>query len=131
MLAVLQRLAVLRRLAVLLASTAVGLGAVAALFALASGASLERALSVTYYLVGSFLIVLGFFAGNRGPLRTRISDEEEPISGMFGTGLAVRGARRATQGEYQDALATAAIFLSVGAWLILLGVVADASVELF
>ena len=131
MLAVLRRLAFLRRLVVLLASTAVGLGVLAALIGLASGASLERSLSVTYYLVGSFLLVLGFFAGNRGPLRTRIADEEEPIAGMFGTGLAVRGARRATRDEYQDAVATAAIFLSVGAWLILLGVVADPSVKLF
>ena len=131
MLTVLRRLAFLRRLVVLLASTAVGLGVLAALIGLASGASLERSLSVTYYLVGSFLIVLGFFAGNRGPLRSRIADEEEPIAGMFGAGLAVRGARRATRGEYQDAIATAGIFLSVGAWLILLGVVADPSVKLF
>lgn len=131
MLALLRRLAGLRRLAVLLASTAVGLGAVALLFGLATGASSARALSVTYYVVGAFLIVLGFFAGNRGPLRTKLADEEAPIAGMFGAGLGLRGARRATLGEQRDSLATAAIFLAVGAWLILLGVVADASVKLF
>jgi hypothetical protein len=126
-----RRLAALRRLAVLLASTAVGLGVPAALIGLAIGSSVDRAVAVTYYVVGAFLIVLGFFAGNRGPLRTKLSDEDEPIAGMFGTGLALRGARRATVGEQRDSLATAAIFLFVGAWLILLGVVADASVKLF
>lgn len=124
-------LAALRRLAVLLAATAVGVGALAMLLGLAIGSPVERAVSVAYYVVGAFLVVLGFFAGNRGPLRTKIADEEEPIAGLFGTGLAIRGARRATQGEHQDTLATAAIFLSVGAWLILLGILVDTSVELF
>lgn len=124
-------LAVLRRVAALLVGTAVGVGALAALIGLAIGSSVERAVSVTYYVVGAFLIVLGFFAGSRGPLRGKIADEEEPIAGLFGMGLALRGARRATKGEKQDTLATAGIFLFVGAWLILLGVVVDTSVELF
>jgi hypothetical protein len=122
--------AALRRLALLLAGTAAGVGLVSALLGLAFGSPLERAVSVAYYVVGAFLIVLGFFAGNRGPLRSKVEDEEEPVAGMFGMGLALRGARRATLGEQQDSLATAAIFLGVGAWLILLGVVADGSVKL-
>jgi hypothetical protein len=124
-------LAALRRFAVLLAATAAGVGAVAVLLGLAIGSPLERALSVAYYIVGAFLVVLGFFAGNRGPLRGKINDEDEPIAGLFGTGLALRGARRATGGEQRDTLATAAIFLFVGAWLILLGILADTSVQLF
>ena len=122
-------LAALRRLLVLLAATAVAVGAVGVLFGLATGSPLERSASVAYYIVGAFLIVLGFFAGNRGPLRPRLADEE-PIAGLFGTGLALRRARRATGRERVDALATAGIFLSVGAWLIILGVLADASVDL-
>lgn len=124
-------LAAVRRFAILLAATAAGVGAVAVLLGLAIGSPLQRALSVAYYIVGAFLIVLGFFAGNRGPLRGKISDEDEPIAGLFGTGLALRGARRATGGEQRDTLATAAIFLFVGAWLILLGILADTSAELF
>jgi hypothetical protein len=120
----------LRRLAVLLGATAVGVGTVGVLFGLATGSPLERAASVAYYIVGAFLIVLGFFAGNRGPLRPKLADEE-PIAGLFGTGLALRRARRATGREKVDALATAGIFLSLGAWLIILGVLADASVDLF
>ena len=124
-------LAALRRLAVLLAATAVGVGAVAVLLGVAIGAPLGRAVSVAYYIVGAFLIVLGFFAGNRGPLRPKLADEEEPIAALFGTGLALRRARRATGREQGDAMATAAIFLAVGVWLIILGVLADASVDLF
>ena len=123
-------LAALRRLAILLISTAVGVGLLAALGGLVFGSALSRAVSVSYYVVGAFLIVLGFFAGTRGPLRGKSTDEDEPVSGMFGMGLALRGARRATMGEEQDALGTAVIFLCVGAWLILLGIAADASVEL-
>jgi hypothetical protein len=122
-------LAALRRLGLLLAGTAVGVGGSAALIGLAVGSSIERAVSVAFYLVGAFLIVLGFFAGNRGPLRPRMTGDGEPIAGMFGIGVSMRGARTASGDERQDALATAAIFLGVGIWLILLGVVADASVR--
>lgn len=124
-------LSALRRLAVLLAGTAAGVGVPAALLGLAIGSPVERAVSVAYYVVGAFLLVLGFFAGNRGPLRPKLADEYEPVSAMFGAGLALRRARRATLGEQWDAVATAAVFLFLGAWLILLGVLADASVKLF
>ena len=46
---------------------------------------------------------------------------------MFGVGVAMRGARQATKGERKDSVATAGIFLGVGIWLILLGVVVDGS----
>ncbi len=123
-------LAALRRLSILLTGTALGVGVSAALLGLAVGWSLVRAVSVAYYVVGAFLIVLGFFMGNRGPLRPRATGEAEPIAGMFGMGLALRGARQATAGERQDASATAGIFLGVGLWLILLGIAVDASVQL-
>jgi hypothetical protein len=124
-------LAGFRRLAVLLVATATGLGALAALAGLAFGASLARSISVTFYVVGAFLLVLGFFAGSRGPLRPRAGDEEavDPVTGMFGVGIATRGARRATEGERRDSVATAGIFLGLGIWLILLGVVIDGSVD--
>jgi hypothetical protein len=123
-------LAALRRLVLLLTATAAGVGLVGLLIGLAAGSSVQRGLSVAYYIVGAFLIVLGFFAGNRGPLRPKLADEE-PIAALFGTGLALRRARRATLGEQWDSIATATIFLGVGAWLIILGVLADASVDLF
>jgi hypothetical protein len=119
--------AALRRLLVLLVAPAAVVGAVSALLGLAAGSSLGRALSVGFYLVGALLIVLGFFAGSRGPMRPRTTDDEGPIAGMFGVGRVLRGVRRATSDERQDALATAALFLGVGVWLILLGVLADTS----
>lgn len=122
-------LAALRRLAVLLAGAALGVGVLAALLGLAVGSSITRAVSVAYYVVGAFLIVLGFFMGNRGPLRPRSTSEAEPIAGLFGMGLALRGARQATADERQDASATTGIFLGVGFWLILLGIAVDASVQ--
>src|SRR5262245_22938568 len=124
-------LAGLKRFAVLLAATAVGVGGVTALAALALGGSVERAVSLAYYLVGAFLLVLGFFAGSRGPLRPRGSDEgagADPVAGIFGIGIGARGARRATEGERMDAVATAGIFIAAGIWLILLGVLVDGSV---
>ncbi len=123
-------LAGLRRLFALLVATAIGVGALAMGVGAAFGASAERSASVAYYVVGAFLLVLGFFAGTRGPLRPRDTEESDAVTGLFGVGMAVRGARRATTGEHQDSLATAGIFLAVGIWLILLGVVLDGTIAL-
>jgi hypothetical protein len=118
----------LKRLAVLLVATSLVLGLLGALGALVAGGAVDRWVSVAYYVVGAFLLVLGFFAGMRGPLRPRGSDEgADPVTGLFGIGIATRGARRATDHERQDTLATAAIFLVVGLWLIMLGVLVDGS----
>jgi hypothetical protein len=121
-------LAGLRRLAVLLVATAAGIGGVAALGGLAFGSTVGRSVSVTYYVVGAFLLVLGFFAGTRGPMRPRGSEEaSDPVTGMFGVGISSKGARLATEGERKDQVATAGIFLAVGIWLIALGVMIDGS----
>ena len=124
-------LAGLRRLAVLLVATAVGIGGVAALGGLAFGSTAGRSISVTYYVVGAFLLVLGFFAGTRGPLRPRGSEEaSDPVTGMFGVGISSKGARPATESERTDSIATAGMFLAVGVWLIALGVVIDGSASI-
>jgi hypothetical protein len=120
----------LKRLALVLVATSVALGLLGALGALASGGAVGRWVSVAYYIVGAFLLVLGFFAGMRGPLRPRGSDEgADPVTGLFGMGIATRGARRATDDERRDTLATAAIFLVVGLWLIVLGILVDGSAD--
>jgi hypothetical protein len=121
-------LAGLRRIAIVLGASALVVGLPAALIGLALGASLTRWVSVAYYVVGALLVVLGFFAGTRGPLRPRGSDDaSDPVTGLFGVGIATRGARVATEGERKDSIATAGMFLTVGTWLILLGVVVDSS----
>lgn len=119
----------LRRLGLVMVVTAAAVALLSALAGLAVGSDVWRAVSVGLYVVGAFVVVLGFFAGNRGPLRPRATGEREPFAGMFGIGVAVRGVRKASADERQDALATAAIFLAVGLGLILLGAVADTRVD--
>ena len=64
-------LAALRRLAllVLLGAAVTSVGSL--LLGLLLGASVARSLTVGFYLTGAFLMVLGFFAGNRGPARVK------------------------------------------------------------
>jgi hypothetical protein len=116
---------VARRFFGMLALAAVVTVAVSLLFGLLVGASPSRAISVGFYLVGCFLLVGGFFVGNRGPARLR-SEED---AGPFGFGLR-RRIGWATPDEREDALRTSALFLVLGFVLIVLGVVADTRHEL-
>ena len=64
-------LAALRRLAF---ATALAIGVtvvLSALLGLLVGAGLERAIVIGFYLGGSFLLIVGFFVGNRGPARVK------------------------------------------------------------
>ena len=95
------------------------------------GADLERAVSTGLYVVGSFFLVLGFFAGVRGPVRPRSTDEEKGDSGhLFGVGIAGRGARTATDEERKDARGTTWLFIFLGAALILAGIIVDGRASL-
>jgi hypothetical protein len=121
-----------RRLALLFAFSAGGTAAVSALVGLVLGAELWRAVSIGLYLVGSFLLVAGFFVGNRGPARTKADADREPaMSGMFGIGIGARGVRWATHQEQEETIANSALFVTTGLVLILLGFVADSRVRLF
>jgi hypothetical protein len=110
--------AALRRLALLIAGSALAIGVVAGLVGLALGSSLGRSVSLGYYLAGSFLLIAGFFIGNRGPLRAT----REP-GGMFFIGPRV--VRPATLEEREETINTSAVFVALGFVLILLGVLAD------
>src|SRR5919108_2765181 len=107
----------------------VGVAGASALVSLAIGAlagsALDRAVSLGLYIVGSFLLVGGFFMGNRGPLRQR-GDASNWLP-LF----SVRRVRRATPEERQEAINTSAVFVTVGFVLILIGIVADSRFELF
>jgi hypothetical protein len=119
-------LAAARRLAVLLAAvTGITVG-FSLLVGLAFGGSLARAIATGLYLVGCFLLVLGVFAGVRGPLRPRGEDEgRDALGGLFGIGVLAQGARTATGEERQDARATTWLFFTLGLVLIVLGVAVD------
>jgi hypothetical protein len=89
---------------------------------LLAGMSLNRSLSLGFYLVGAFLTVAGFFVGNRGPLRARAEEAMAPRGG--------RALRRASPDEQFEAMAVSAVFVLLGFVLMGIGVVIDSRVEL-
>jgi hypothetical protein len=109
--------AALRRLLVLLV-LASGITLVCSLaFGLLANESVSRAVSVGFYLVGSFLAIAGFFVGNRGPVRLK-RDVGVPLLGS-------RFVRWATPEEREESINTSAIYVVLGFALIFLGVLAD------
>jgi hypothetical protein len=86
-------------------------------FGLLIGESVSRAVSVGFYLVGSFLTIAGFFVGNRGPVRLK-KDVGVPLLGS-------RFVRWATPEEREESINTSAIYVVLGFALIFLGVLAD------
>lgn len=114
-----------QRFVVLLVIAAAITASASLLFGLLSGASPSRAVSIGFYLVGCFLLIGGFFVGNRGP--ARLKSEED--AGPFGFGSR-RRLRWATADERDDAINTSAIFVLLGFVLILLGVLADSRHDL-
>jgi Kef-type K+ transport system membrane component KefB len=110
----------LRRFAVLVVIAVVVTAVVSGIVAAATGQPVRRSVTVGLYLVGSVFVMLGFFAGNRPPVR---ADGDQP--GLFG-GLVPRGsARWMTPSERRDQLSTSALFLTLGLTLLAAGVAVD------
>ena len=80
-----------------------------------------RLISIGFYLVGSFLLVAGFFVGNRGPVRPKGQGPS-----LFGA----RFMRWATPLEREESLNESALYVVVGFLLIVLGVAADSRYSL-
>ena len=110
-----------RRFLILLASIAGGTAVLSLVLGLAVGSSVDRSVSVGLYVVGSFLLIAGFFVGNRGPARLR-DDAVAP--------LGPRRVRWATREERIVALNDSAIFVSIGFALIVLGLLVDSRMRL-
>ena len=114
--------AAIRRFVVLLAGIA-GITAVLSLLGgLLGGSSVERAVAVGFYLVGSFMLIAGFFIGNRGPVRPK------------GTGPMFFGSRImrwATPLEREESLNESALLVALGFVLIIIGVAVDSRTGLF
>src|SRR2546425_167162 len=115
--------AALRRFFLLLGAIAIGTAVIALVAGAAVGAALTRSLAVGFYLMGSFLMLSGFFVGSRGPVRLR-----EGGGGAFVGGRVVRWA---TPSEQDDALNSSALFVILGLGLIGLGIAADTRYHLF
>jgi hypothetical protein len=108
--------AALRRFLILLAAVAGSTFLLSVVVGLALGARFARAVSIGFYLVGCFLLVIAFFVGNRGPVRPK------------GQGPALFGARFmrwATPHEREETINESALYFALGFLLIVLGVAAD------
>jgi hypothetical protein len=105
-----------------------GVGALTVVLSLAFGAlakaPLERSIAVGLYLVGSLILIFGFFVGNRGPLRHDHGADE-------GYSLIPKGVRRATVEERKESISVSVLMVVLGFSLIVLGVLSDSSHKLF
>jgi hypothetical protein len=119
-------LAAARRFAVLLLVSAAVTALVSAGLGLLTDTSPRRAISLGFYGLGSFLLVAGFFIGNRGPARLRSDAEGGGILPIFGP----RRVRWATAEEHREVISSSAIFVSLGLALILAGIMVDDRYEL-
>jgi hypothetical protein len=114
----------LRRLAIAIL-VCVGVTAAGSLIiGLLIGASIDHSLVLGFYLVGCFLMVAGFFAGNRGPTRVR-SETPGPSAMPFGVFSGQRRLRWATLGEQEEAINNSAVFVGLGIVLVIIGVLLD------
>ena len=112
--------AALRRLVFLVVVVAAGTAAVSLAIGAFLGAGVSRSISLGFYGVGSFLLIAGFFVGNRGPARVK----GDPGFNVFGI-LSNRKIRWATGSEQAETLNLSFVFVLLGFLLIALGVVAD------
>jgi hypothetical protein len=106
-----------RRLGLLFAAVAAGTAVLALLLGLAVGSGVSRSLSVGWYIVGSALVLGGFFVGNRGPAR--------PLGEGWSAFSLRRWVRWATPDEQRESISLSALLVVLGFVLIALGVVAD------
>ncbi len=112
-----------RRFLAILAIAVGGTSVISFLGGLALGASANRSVSVGLYLVGCFLLVSGFFLGNRGPFRIH---NEESMVGL----RRPRQLRAAPLSEQSESLNTSAIMVVIGLVLVAIAAGVDARVEL-
>ncbi len=116
-------LAALRRLAVLVALSSLVTLVVSIMLGLLVGASLDRAVSLGFYGLGCFMMVAGFFIGNRGPSRVKSEGAGGTILPFgFSSG---RRLRWATADEQNETIGQSGVFILLGLILVLIGVLVD------
>jgi hypothetical protein len=116
-------LAALRRLVLLVALCSGLTAGISALLGLLVGASLDRALSLGFYGAGCFLMVCGFFVGNRGP--ARVKSEPAGPSMLPLPGFGARRLRWATPEEQYETIGNSGVFIVLGLVLVVIGVLVD------
>jgi hypothetical protein len=94
------------------------------------GSSLDRSLVLGFYLMGCFLMLAGFFVGNRGP--TRVKSESPAASATpFGVFSGERRLRWATLSEQEESINNSAVFVGLGVVLVIIGVLLDSRHSFF
>jgi Na+/melibiose symporter-like transporter len=116
-------LAALRRLTFLVALASVLTTVASVLLGLLVGASLDRSVALGFYGLGCFLMVSGFFVGNRGPARVKSETAEPSMLPLLGFGG--RRLRWATPEEQYETMNNSAVFIVLGLILVLIGVAVD------
>jgi hypothetical protein len=91
-------------------------------FGLLVGDSVNRSLSVGFYLAASMSMLLGVFFGIRPPVRQE--GDAGALGGLFGI-FGSGPVRFATPEEREDSLASSAVFVVLGLVLVLFGLVCD------
>jgi hypothetical protein len=112
-----------RRFAVVLGAISAGTVLVSYLLGLAVGSTASRSISLGFYVVGSFLLVAGFFIGNRGP--ARLKGEEH--SGLLGP----RRLRWASPEERMSSMNESALLITIGFVLLVAGLLVDDRARVF
>jgi hypothetical protein len=112
-----------QRFVLLVIAVAAGTALVSLALGLLFGAGASRSVSLGFYGVGSIVLILGFFAGNRGPARVK----GEPGGGFFHS----RPVRWASGTEQRESINLSFVFVALGALLIVFGVLADTRYSLF
>ena len=107
-------LAAIRRLIILFLVLGVSTTVVSALLGLLFDTPQARAISLGFTIVGSFMLVMGFFVGSRGPVRLVRRDRGS-----------LKGARLALPQERDEAINVSAFFVAVGFVLVIIGIAID------
>jgi len=117
----------LRRFVTVLVVVAGGTALVSLVLGFLFGAGVSRSVSLGFYGVGSFVLIMGFFVGNRGPARVK---GDGGSGGLFGFARN-RTIRWASGDEQSESLNLSFVFVAVGVFLIVLGVLTDTRYALF
>lgn len=117
--------AAFRRFFLLLSVFCAGTTALGLVVGAVAGLSLDRSVAVGFYLVGGFVVLIGFAAGNRPPVRMRDEGAEEI------TAWRSRPVRWATRQELEDAINGSAVFVVLGLALVVVGIGVDGRHGLF
>lgn len=122
-------LAALRRFLVLAVSVSAATAAVSLLVGLALRSSSGRAVSLGFYCIGAFAMVVGVFVGSRGPMRLK-SEEAAPsvLPFLF---FGDRRLRWASLSEQHETINNSAVFVAVGFVLLVMGILVDPRTRVF